>query len=85
MRGKEFEKKPWSHFINNNNKMLCCDEAIDLLSKMLVYDKNLRINCKDAMAHAYFDPIREFVAKQEKDKIKKEEEAYAAMKEKGLF
>jgi casein kinase II subunit alpha len=48
--------------------MLCCDEALDLLSKMLVYDKNLRINCKDAMAHKYFDPIREFVAKQEKDK-----------------
>ena len=35
---------------------------------MLVYDKNLRINCKDALAHSYFDPIREFIAKQEADK-----------------
>jgi serine/threonine protein kinase len=39
------------------------DEAIDLIEKMLKYDKNHRINCKDAMAHRYFDPIREFVAK----------------------
>ena len=38
------------------------DEAIDLLSKMLVYDKNERIKCKDAMQHKYFDPIREFIA-----------------------
>jgi casein kinase II subunit alpha len=40
------------------------DEALDLLSKMLVYDKNLRINCKDAMAHPYFDPVREFLSRQ---------------------
>ena len=38
-------------------------EAIDLLDKMLKYDKNKRINCVDAMAHPYFDPIREFLAK----------------------
>jgi len=38
-------------------------EAIDLLEKMLVYDKNKRITCKDAMAHAYFNPIREFLLK----------------------
>ena len=38
-------------------------EAVDLLDKMLKYDKNKRVNCKDAMAHTYFDPIREFLAK----------------------
>jgi len=38
-------------------------EAIDLLDKMLKYDKNKRINCVDGMAHSYFDPIREFLAK----------------------
>ena len=37
------------------------EEALDLLWKMLFYDKNLRINCKDAMAHAYFDPVREYL------------------------
>ena len=45
-------------------------EALDLLDKMLVYDKNERITCKDAMAHPYFDPIRDFIAQQ--DKAKKE-------------
>jgi len=47
---------------------MCSEEAIDLLGKMLVYDKNNRINCKDAMAHSYFDPIREFIAKQDTEK-----------------
>lgn len=49
---------------------MCSDEALDLLSKMLVYDKNLRIKTKDAMAHPYFNPVREFIALQ--DAAKKE-------------
>jgi casein kinase II subunit alpha len=65
MKGIDFEKKPWASFINEKNKDLCCPEAIDLMSKMLVYDKNMRINCKDSMAHPYFDPIREFIKKQD--------------------
>mgnify|MGYP001197387296 CR=1 FL=1 len=40
------------------------DEALDLLGKMLVYDKNKRIRCKEAMAHPYFEPIREFIKNQ---------------------
>jgi len=40
---------------------MASDEALDLLSKMLVYDKNERIKCKDAMAHPLFDPIRDFI------------------------
>jgi len=43
---------------------MCSPEALDLLAKMLVYDKNERIKCKPAMAHAYFDPIREFAKEQ---------------------
>ena len=34
------------------------EEALDLLGKMLVYDKNLRITPIDAMKHPYFHPIR---------------------------
>jgi hypothetical protein len=30
---------------------------------MLVYDKNERINCKDAMNHPYFIPAKEFLSK----------------------
>ena len=43
---------------------MCSDEALDLLDKMLKYDKNNRIKPKVAMQHPYFDPIREFIAKQ---------------------
>ena len=31
-------KKPWSKFITPENKALANNDAIDLLSKMLVYD-----------------------------------------------
>ena len=43
-------------------------EALDLLEKMLQYDKNKRIGCKEAMAHKYFDPIRDFLKKQAANK-----------------
>lgn len=66
MRGQEFPKQPFENFISGKNQHMCSPEALDLLSKMLVYDKNERIKCNDAMAHSYFDPIREF-AKQQKE------------------
>jgi casein kinase II subunit alpha len=40
MRGKDFEKVPWDNFVNEKNKEMCSPEALDLLNKMLVYDKN---------------------------------------------
>jgi serine/threonine protein kinase len=33
-------------------------EAIDLLEKMLVYDKNLRISPAEALEHDYFLPLK---------------------------
>lgn len=36
-------------------------EALDLLEKLLKYDKNGRISVKDAIEHKNFNPIREFV------------------------
>jgi casein kinase II subunit alpha len=44
--------------INSKNQERATKEGIDLLQKMLVYDKNCRITPKDAMAHEYFAPIR---------------------------
>ena len=55
---KPLDKMPWYTFINDKNRHLASEEAIDLLDKMLQYDKNMRIRPKDAMAHKYFDPIR---------------------------
>ena len=60
-----FPRIPWTNFTNDNNKHLHDADAIDLLDKMLKYDKNERIKPKDAMKHPYFDPIREFIRIQE--------------------
>jgi len=57
-------KKAWSKFITSENKHLVNNEALDLLSKMLVYDPAERITAKDAMDHPYFDSIVEYHAKQ---------------------
>ena len=62
IKGQYLEKQPWKNFINSRNKHLASADALDLLGKMLQYDKNLRIRPKDAMKHKYFDPIRDFVA-----------------------
>eukprot|EP01016_Furgasonia_blochmanni_P034334 TRINITY_DN368_c0_g1_i1.p2 TRINITY_DN368_c0_g1~~TRINITY_DN368_c0_g1_i1.p2 ORF type:complete len:395 (-),score=116.13 TRINITY_DN368_c0_g1_i1:218-1402(-) len=51
-------KKSWTKFITPENEALCSDDAIDLLSKMLIYDHAERILPKEAMNHPYFDPIR---------------------------
>lgn len=53
-----YSKKPWSKFITPENKHLCSDEAIDLLSKMLRYDHAERITPKEAMDHPYFDIVK---------------------------
>ena len=50
--------KPWSKFIRGENQALCHEEALDLLSKMLVYDHAERILPKEALEHKYFDPVR---------------------------
>lgn len=65
-----YPKKPWHKFINNDNSLLCTNEALDLLSKMLIYDHAERITPKDAMLHDYFAPIREYHSKKEKEKEK---------------
>ena len=54
-----FPKKQWSKFITNDNSHLCSNEAIDILSKMLVYDHADRITPKEAMKHDFFKPIRD--------------------------
>ena len=53
---------PFTAFISEQNKHMVSPEAIDLLEKMLKYDKNERVNCKEAMAHKYFDPAKAWIA-----------------------
>jgi casein kinase II subunit alpha len=46
--------------MNNENTDLCPNEALDLLSKMLVFDHAERITPKEAMQHEYFEPVRKY-------------------------
>ena len=46
--------------MNENNRQFAHSDAIDLLDKMLRFDINERIRPREAMAHRYFDPVREF-------------------------
>jgi casein kinase II subunit alpha len=49
--------------VTTTNEHLVNEEALDLLSKMLVYDHAMRVTPRDAMDHPYFAPIKEYHAK----------------------
>ncbi|MBA0715857.1 hypothetical protein Golax_014737 [Gossypium laxum] len=51
-------RKPWTKFINAENQHLALPEAIDFLDKLLRYDHQERPTAKEAMAHPYFNPVR---------------------------
>ena len=52
------EQVPLESYVNQNNYSRVTQDGIDLLYKMLVYDKNGRITPTDAMQHPFFEPIR---------------------------
>ncbi|XP_052204739.1 casein kinase II subunit alpha-like [Diospyros lotus] len=51
-------RKPWTKFINSDNQHVAVPEAIDFLDKLLRYDHQERLTAKEAMAHPYFNPVR---------------------------
>lgn len=57
-------KKPWAKFINADNEHLVSEEAIDFLDHILCYDHQHRLTCKEAMAHHYFDAVRDEILSQ---------------------
>lgn len=58
---KNKNKIPYTYFINEENKHLCCNEAMDLLRKMLIYDHNERITAREALEHEYFKGIQPYL------------------------
>lgn len=54
-----YPRKPWTHFVTDENRHLCPPEALDLLDNLLVFDHQKRFTCKEAMAHPYFEPVRQ--------------------------
>lgn len=55
----ERSRKPWIKFRNEENAHLFHPDAIDLIDRMIVYDHQKRISAKDALAHPFFDSVRE--------------------------
>ncbi len=51
--------KPLRNFVKPENKHMVSEEGIDLIEKMLVYDKNARIMPQEAMMHPYFTKLRD--------------------------
>ncbi len=50
-------KKPWQKFRTACNETYATDEALSLLTQLLVVDHTKRLTAKDAMAHPYFAEI----------------------------
>ena len=63
-------KKEWKSFVVNKNDSQYSPsrQGLDLLSKLLVYDHEQRLTAKQAMQHSFFDPVREEVEKQIREK-----------------
>ena len=51
-------RKPWRKFILPENQHLACDEALDLIDRLLRYDHQERLTAREAMQHPYFSPVR---------------------------
>jgi casein kinase II subunit alpha len=58
---KNTEPVPWTSFVNEKNHHRITPEGLDLLDKMLQYDKNKRITPAEAMQHPYFASIRKML------------------------
>ncbi len=61
----KYSKVMWEDFITRENKRLVSLDALDLLSRMLRYDKAERITAKDAMEHPYFAPVKTYWQQQQ--------------------
>mmetsp|Transcript_35284 Transcript_35284/g.49136 ORF Transcript_35284/g.49136 Transcript_35284/m.49136 type:complete len:365 (+) Transcript_35284:261-1355(+) len=53
-----YEKRSFEDFKNSDNKKNCTDEALDLLGLCLQYDHRERPTCQEAMAHKFFEGVR---------------------------
>ncbi|VDL19879.1 unnamed protein product [Hymenolepis diminuta] len=52
-----YKRISWTNFINDSNRNVASTKAIDLLSKLLVFDHKQRLTAVDALKHNYFEQI----------------------------
>lgn len=53
-----YNRRPWERFVNDLNRHLVSPEFLDFIDKLLRYDHQDRLTAREAMDHAYFDPVR---------------------------
>lgn len=53
-----YPKVPFESYINSNNSHLCCNQSLDLVSKMLAVDHQDRITVRECLSHPYFDEVK---------------------------
>ncbi|EJD36037.1 Pkinase-domain-containing protein [Auricularia subglabra TFB-10046 SS5] len=53
-----YPRKAWTAFITSDNQHLVSNEAVDFLDGVLRYDHADRLTAQEAMAHRYFDAVR---------------------------
>eukprot|EP00005_Dracoamoeba_jomungandri_P003920 CAMPEP_0174259472 /NCGR_PEP_ID=MMETSP0439-20130205/8293_1 /TAXON_ID=0 /ORGANISM="Stereomyxa ramosa, Strain Chinc5" /LENGTH=371 /DNA_ID=CAMNT_0015343369 /DNA_START=143 /DNA_END=1258 /DNA_ORIENTATION=- len=58
-------KRAWESYITDENKHLACEDGLDLLDKLLVYDHPSRLTAEEALKHPYFDPVRNGLPKED--------------------
>lgn len=66
-------KKQWSQMAHEStdDSYIPCADGLDLLSRLLVYDHTTRLTAKQAMAHSFFDKVRDRVDRQIREKLRK--------------
>ncbi len=68
MKNQEILKKTnvmnITSLIGKSNQHLCEETAVDLLKQMLVFDSDQRILAEEAIAHPYFNEVRNYFAQQ---------------------
>lgn len=50
---RRHSRKAWTEFVNEDNRHLVSEEAIDFIDKLLRYDQQDRLTAKEAMAHPF--------------------------------
>mmetsp|Transcript_27578 Transcript_27578/g.88675 ORF Transcript_27578/g.88675 Transcript_27578/m.88675 type:complete len:345 (+) Transcript_27578:52-1086(+) len=52
------KRVPWSRLVTDENRHLVCEEGLDLLDGLLRVDHTQRLTAREALQHAFFEPIR---------------------------
>ena len=55
----KYPRRAWHKYTTEENAPLVSEAALDLLDKMLRYDKASRITAAEMLQHRYFDEVRE--------------------------